>query len=468
MSELDKDMDIIAKSLAKASDEEGALPETQGAVEEYDNTDESKPKIHLTDAAMKRQSKLSAEKRKKDKGAEEVEKAAPAGVDEDKFKRCKEEVKRKQGKKVNEYAVCTASLKKSDVRDMLCRIVDQVYNLGPDALKKATEHLSEGQKELLGKILKKAKGEQVMSTEKIEKAEAKNLDKEAIKKPKNVKDLDSHEVPQDPQGFDAEDEKMVKFEMAEHKHQGDNSPEGIEGQVIKAKQEKDDEEYEMPKKDAIKEHQKLVQVLESPSHKDDKKEAKKQKKELKEMKKSNLDEVLENEANLVVICKAMQAKGKSKEDFLNQAKKRNMDSAKCEKCWDMASKKMEKSVKWNDWNADVLGASTKRGRNLVVKGFNEYLESEGQKAEELAKSKTEIFSNPSEYKGGKLSLNDLIEQGLDRSQDQINSTKEKVASAALRTAKFSKSFSDEDLNSTLRISQEDAEKAIDKDSKEGK
>lgn len=43
-----------------------------------------------------------------------------------------------------------------------------------------------------------------------------------------------------------------------------------------------EKEIEMKRKDFIKEHKNLINVLESPSHKDDKKEAKKQKKELKE------------------------------------------------------------------------------------------------------------------------------------------------------------------------------------------
>lgn len=43
------------------------------------------------------------------------------------------------------------------------------------------------------------------------------------------------------------------------------------------------DEVEMPKKEFVKEHKKLVSTLESPSKKDDKKEAKEQKKELKEV-----------------------------------------------------------------------------------------------------------------------------------------------------------------------------------------
>lgn len=51
-------------------------------------------------------------KNKKEKRAESLKKKAPAGVDEDKYKRCKEEVEAKEGDKVNPFAVCAASLKK--------------------------------------------------------------------------------------------------------------------------------------------------------------------------------------------------------------------------------------------------------------------------------------------------------------------------------------------------------------------
>lgn len=53
----------------------------------------------------------------------------------------------------------------------------------------------------------------------------------------------------------------------------------------KASEKKEKPEVEMPAKEAVKEHKRLVNVLESESHKDDKEEAKKQKKELKEYKK---------------------------------------------------------------------------------------------------------------------------------------------------------------------------------------
>lgn len=55
--------------------------------------------------------------------------------------------------------------------------------------------------------------------------------------------------------------------------------------LLKGKEsEKEDDEVEMPREEAIKEHEQLVDVLESPSHEDDKKEAEKQEEELEEYK----------------------------------------------------------------------------------------------------------------------------------------------------------------------------------------
>jgi len=56
--------------------------------------------------------------------------------------------------------------------------------------------------------------------------------------------------------------------------------EGDINDLIEKSSKKD--EMKVSRKEMINEHKKLVDVLESPSHKDDKKEAKKQAKELKE------------------------------------------------------------------------------------------------------------------------------------------------------------------------------------------
>lgn len=55
--------------------------------------------------------------------------------------------------------------------------------------------------------------------------------------------------------------------------------------ILKGFVDADIEKAKDSKKDLITEHKRLVKVLESPSHKDDKEEAKKQKKELEEYEK---------------------------------------------------------------------------------------------------------------------------------------------------------------------------------------
>lgn len=72
--------------------------------------------------------------------------------------------------------------------------------------------------------------------------------------------------------------KSIKSFLRErHGHE-----EAIKKYVTPLEKTEKENKVEMDKKEFIKEHKKLVQVLESESHKDDKKEAKKQKKEMQE------------------------------------------------------------------------------------------------------------------------------------------------------------------------------------------
>ena len=94
-------------------------------------------------------------------------------------------------------------------------------------------------------------------------------------------------VLQEDETTDDLDEKLVQDKNKDVNHQGDDSE--LKGQVIKS-----EDTYKMPKKEAVKEHERLVEVLESEDKKDDKKEAKAQKKELKDIKKS--DEKIERKS----------------------------------------------------------------------------------------------------------------------------------------------------------------------------
>ena len=157
---------------------------------------------------------------------------------------------------------------------------ETITRLGPEGLKKAMPTLTEGELDLLRFTLE-------------DMVKAKATQEEAPAAPVIEGKLTDTKI-QEEKGDDDEDEKLVKEKNKDINHQGDVSPEGREGQIIKAESEmeveieeengKKEAKIEVPAKEMVKEHEKLVDVLESDDKKDDKKEAKKQAKELKEYK----------------------------------------------------------------------------------------------------------------------------------------------------------------------------------------
>lgn len=121
--------------------------------------------------------------------------------------------------------------------------------------------------------------------------------------------------------------------------------------IIKAK----DTPVVMTAEDAVKEHKRVVDVLESPSHKDDKKEAKKQKKELKEYKES-LDK---NEKKVV-----------SKDPALDPTMPEKPASASYEqkaKAWLASKQKPKKLSKYDSNVRKALTASCGTGVSAAAK-----------------------------------------------------------------------------------------------------
>lgn len=78
---------------------------------------------------------------------------------------------------------------------------------------------------------------------------------------------------------DSESDKKVGIK---HKYPSSSSQKAVSSQEKRKNDVEKSESMKVDKQELIDEHKKLVNVLESPSHEDDKKEAKKQKKELKE------------------------------------------------------------------------------------------------------------------------------------------------------------------------------------------
>lgn len=109
------------------------------------------------------------------------------------------------------------------------KIKAEIEKLGPEGLKKAFESLSEDEREVLVDFL--AKENEVKKSKAMDNAASPK-----IKKPK-VTEL----VQELKESTDEDDEELVKEENKDIKPQGDNTPEGFEGQVIKADSESEDD-----------------------------------------------------------------------------------------------------------------------------------------------------------------------------------------------------------------------------------
>lgn len=385
------------------------------------------------------------------------------------------------------------------VTDSKQLLFDTMMNLGPENLKKAVEALSPEEMELFKSCV-------------AEFQKAKEVSQEITPKKTETKAADMKAESQT--GSDDEDEKKLMDEKnAEHPHQGGpkDKPEGWDGQVIKS----EEPEVEMPAKEAIKEHKRLVNVLESDSKKDDKAEAKKQKKELKEyqaeMKKSDdkavdkliqieeaehnkdingdgkiaeklekekkmkksLEEIVELAKSLGMskeeVSKAIKeanedlelVKGKMKEKFAEQGMKLQeppKEEKQEEKPEDKKEKKMEKSINWN-FKSSISANTLGRNTHWDVDSYIEKSEAEKQeiikKGGYFGETQGETLEK-SESK--KVDINDLIEKGQDYSTEEIKRI-EGIRDHKVE-GKIVKSFHDEDIARALGMSEEEYKKLM--------
>lgn len=237
-----------------------------------------------------------------------------------------------------------------------------------------------------------------------EKQVSEKLEKKGIKKEKIEKALEKLKKKQGvPEGVDpAKQERCVK-EVKAQGHDKSSAFAICNASMKKAEKETEEPEVEMPAKEAVSEHKRLVNVLESDSKEDDKKEAKKQKKELKEYEEKAQEEP-----------------------------------------------KMEKSVVWG--SNDLLKANT-LGRNAHY-SVDEMISKSFERNQELKKSGDTFQDGISESlvknDSKKLDLNTMIEQGLDRSEDELKQEKTKAPTMG---ACLVKSFTDEDMDVSIAESE---------------
>lgn len=351
--------------------------------------------------------------------------------------------------------------------DHKAALKETIKELGLEGLKKSMTNISEEQKELLKSVLEE------MKEEALEKAVEMDANYAAKRRRENIKDTNYDTEFAD----DDADEKLVKPEAAQHNHQGDITPEGREGQIIKselaslkeeiiksyvdagldytedmvkgmmkkkymAKMCKGDEDKEEDKKIADKEAKEEVKIHENKMHK-------------KEMKKADTMEKTRTTQE-TELGDGMSAAKLSEEDQTGNTNKatEGTSRAKKEKAENLEIKAetiadevkvegMKKSINWASDN-DRLKANT-GGRNHHF-SVNDYYDAA------LAKSKEEVEEETLEKSEKIQDLNDLIEKSMDQSWDQVN-TKRQLDQQSIRGNQ--KSFDDADMAAMFNFTDEE-------------
>lgn len=349
--------------------------------------------------------------------------------------------------KINEEIEKMAETLEKSTQEPLDVLKSTIETLGADGIKKKLETLSDDQKTVLKSVMAE------MAEIKKGKA-AVSFDKEA-RGAKHIQGKFTDTLLQEEKADDDEDEKLVKPEAAKHKHQGDETPEGKEGQVIKGKVKEEAKEKIMQmeeKEHSTKDPKKLVE--------DEKKENKMKKSEIETLE-ENIDGVV---AKAMDLCKNDEDKVKAKlekkglngqkvQGAVDKYKKENMKKSEEVvvqevKVEETKVETVTKSFPWDDANR-LLKANT-LGRNFHFDAGS-YLANEEAKKQ----VKTEEFKKSED---GKETINDVIAKSMDKSQDQVNVETQLTKNKAEVSGKLYKSFSDEDLFKSLGLTKEEAEK----------
>jgi len=335
-------------------------------------------------------------------------------------------------------------------------LIETLQEMGPDKLREKIPTLNKSEKEVLFNALEEMK-------------KAVSMD-DAYAAPVIEGDIEDTKLQEEIASDDA-DEKLVKPEAAKHNHQGDVSPEGRDGHVIKGMSDKEEDKKiaEKEAKKEVKEHEKEMHAKKACMTKSEDEEMKEK---LIALKKSIEEEVGER-ATPELVKAEMKKRMLKEEGQLGDAPEMEKEKTRGDKARPEAikveeenreaqdkvddksqgqEKKMKKSVNWADENE--LFKSSKGGRNhsfSVGAYYDEAIKkSEEEPKEEVKKSEGEA----------KEDLNDIIEKGGDASWDDvttermIKSNKEKV------TGRFYKSFATNEIAEALGLTEEQAKEVL--------
>ncbi len=373
------------------------------------------------------------------------------------------------------------------------QLMKTIKELGPEGVKAKIDLLTKSEKEVLNDAL-----------EEMKKSASPAMDKDYAAS-YHKGDVYNKTVIQEDKADDDADEKLVKPANAKMKNQGDNAPEGIEGQVIKSVDKKEVKKIaEKEADDRVDEHNKKLHAGEvkksdidiaddadetadeavgkvKGDSKADKKvmgknySMKKSKEELIEMKKSIEAEMIakgeEPTAELVkgkikeLLAEADQSKDKMddmQKDPVRGDKARpealkveEENKAAQDKVDDKGQGQMKKSIDWADKNALLKSDRGGRNHNFSVNG---YYDEALAKAEPKKEGEEDLKKSESEVKD--YDLNDLIEKDMTTTWKELDTANGIAKSMNEANGQLVKSFETNEIAQALGLSEEEAKKIL--------
>ena len=349
-------------------------------------------------------------------------------------------------------------------QDPKLELIETIKELGAEGLKKALPELSDSQKELVKSVLEEiSKGKQDV---------AMDANYDGDKKFAKLAEMGT-EVEN---GSDDEDEKLMMQSAASHNPQGDVSPEGREGQVIKGEKMEEKKEEKAGKKvaEAVDEmaEGEAEEVMEEHEKEMHKKKMNKSLEELQALKEEVIksyedaglsynDELVKSEMKKRLLKEEDQVEmgGQDKGGKKDRADKKSEPEIEVAKDADETADeatakvgKMKKSLPEFDTQANLRANTLGRNHHFSVNDYYDQVlakseESEGEEnSEELSKSEKED------------DLNDIIAKGYDKTMTDVD--EEELHKSQVK-GKFAKSsFSDKDLADAFGMTEEEYNKML--------
>lgn len=329
-------------------------------------------------------------------------------------------------------------------------LVKAIQTMSPGALRAKKHLLTDSQKVVFVKALKKAR----------DLTAAAQMDDN--KKPQKTREPVTEEVSNSAEGVDEADEKLMQAENAGQRHQGgqdgNQGPGEWQGEVVKSE--------ETPEGEALAKSEDVSE------------ESEKQPENIqKSAKEEHFDgqDQLQKSGLLKEMIKRMRERGMDRDKCLEAMKKKGYDHTIAKAYWEGSEtepstepvKKSMTVLVWEDPQKKLLSASTRRGQNCHFDTADQILQDE-QEYNDFRKSGnvyrqelTDEELNKSNATPRKIDINEVIEKGGDFTESRLRTARENMGFK--HPGKFTVQSVDNDyIAKSMGLSQEEADKILGK------